>query len=185
MECGDRGVVRSQRHEHRLQRELDEHQDAQADDPPGLTADERQDQHREREPAQQVAEVAMGHERARVVEHAESGEKHLEDATGDEDGGDDGQRLPRERTGHGRLLWTRDRPVHDDLAGVGRHGTGVPIGVPTSARAAAPLRDPRLGRPCPPRVPARSPRTGRGPGASRRCSTRGCARSSATARAGR
>ena len=71
-----------------------------ADDQPPQTAHEREDQHHERQPPEQVAELAMGDERPRVVEHPEPGEEDLEEQAGDERR-DDGERASGEGSNHG------------------------------------------------------------------------------------
>ena len=90
MERRDRRHVRAQRDEHRLEREQDQEQDGQPNEPPRHPPDQRDHQQDERQPAEHVAEVPMGDERARVVEDAEAGEEDLDDRAGDEQPGDDG-----------------------------------------------------------------------------------------------
>ena len=88
---GEGRLILAEQDQDRLEEELDERQHAQPDQRPPEPPDGRDDDHGERQPAEQVAEVPVGLEPIGPVEHAETGEEHLDDDAGGEQPGDDGQ----------------------------------------------------------------------------------------------
>jgi hypothetical protein len=146
MERRDRRLILPEQDEDRLQGELDERQHRQADEDATEPADDGNDNHHERQPADQVAEVAVGLEPLRSVEHAEAGEEHLdEDAAGEEPGGDGEGGVGAVSSAHRwppvLVAGERFRRSILPAAPTRRHGARVPIEPGnTAARAARCLR---------------------------------------------
>ncbi|HSK51288.1 MAG TPA: hypothetical protein VLA44_00925 [Clostridia bacterium] len=90
--------------EDRLEREQHEQQDARPDEPARHAADKRGDEQEQRQPAERVPELAVGHERGGIVEDAEAGEEDLDHGAGREQPRDERECAAGVRARHCRLL---------------------------------------------------------------------------------